>query len=769
MLAPMAKTPKSKKTGGRKKAGKYANPITSREDILKALATKPQNRRDLAKRLKLTSKEDQEALRRRLRAMVRDGQLVINRRDQYMPLAQSDLIKGRVTGHRDGFGFLIPDEGGDDLFLSPRQMRKVLHGDRAVVRVARVDDRGRLEGAIVEVIERAHKTVVGRFSEARGIGVVIPENKRLTQDILIPPGKEGEAKQGQIVLAELITQPSGRQQPTGKIVNVLGEHMAPGMEIEIALHSHDLPHEWHSKVLKEIKDYGEEVPEEAKENRLDLRDVPLVTIDGEDARDFDDAVYCEPIGSGWRLLVAIADVSAYVVKDSALDISATERATSVYFPSQVIPMLPEVLSNGLCSLNPKVERLCMVVEIMLDKNGQISSWKFDEALMNSHARLTYNQVAAMLFDGDKDLRKEFEHVLPHLENLHDLYRAMIKARAKRGAIDFETTETYFKFDENRKISSIEPRVRNDAHRIIEECMIAANRCAARFLKEHKINSLYRVHDGVKEEKVLALREFLADVGLHLPGGEKPRAEDFAKVIIDIRERPDREMIQTVMLRSLAQAVYSPDSETGHFGLSLEDYAHFTSPIRRYPDLMVHRAIRYILQNGKKQGFPYSMPEMVALGEHSSMCERRADEASRDVVDWLKCEYMQDKVGENFTGVVSSVTSFGLFVNLHDVHVEGLIHITSLPVDYYHFDPVSHRLIGKQGKHEFRLGDELEIKVAAVKLDDRKIDFDLIKQKKRTHNTVFSSSKKNEKKSGSKRRKGKSKSKSRSRKKTRKRK
>ncbi len=750
----MEKSNNGKIRAASKSKRKYAHPISSREDILKALKPSPQNRDRLAKQLNLKSDKEKEALRRRLRAMVRDGQLVVNRKDQYIPLEQSDLIKGRVSAHRDGFGFLIPDDGGDDLFLSPRQMRQVLHGDRAVVRIANTDQRGRLEGAIVEVIERAHATVVGRFSEARGIGVVLPENKRLTQDVLIPPGKQGEAKQGQIVIAELISQPSRNQQPTGKIIKVLGEHMAPGMEIEIALHSHDLPHEWSHEVLNEIEAYGEEVPEESKKDRLDLRDVPLLTIDGADARDFDDAVFCEKSKSGWRLLVAIADVSAYVKKDSALDKSATERATSVYFPSQVIPMLPEVLSNGLCSLNPDVERLCMVCEIELDKNGAVQGWRFDEALMRSHARLTYNEVAAMLFDGDKELREKHAHVLPHLDTLHDMYRAMKKERKRRGAIDFETTETYFKFEENRKIRSIEPRVRNDAHRIIEECMIAANRCAARFLKKHKIHSLYRAHEGVKEEKMIALREFLGDQGLHLPGGDKPRAEDFAKVIAEISERPDRELIQTVMLRSLAQAVYSPDGEVGHFGLSLEDYAHFTSPIRRYPDLLVHRAIRHVLQTGSSSNFDYSFAEMVALGEHSSMCERRADEATRDVSDWLKCEFMQDKVGEKYHGIVSAVTSFGMFVMLKDLHIEGLIHITSLPTDYYHFDQASHRLVGKNGRNEYRLGDELQITVAAVNLDDRKIDFDLDKLVARTNKAVYSSPKNARKKKGKKAKKDK---------------
>jgi len=703
----------------------YDRPVASRELILEILGESrgPMTRKALADQLELEDDDLLEGLRRRLRAMERDGQVVRNRRNAYMPISEADLVKGRVTAHPDGFGFLIPDEGGDDLFMSPKQMRSLLHGDRAVVRVVGVDRRGRREGAMVEVLERAHQEVVGRFHKERGIGFVIPDNKRITQDILIPLDQAGDTKDGDIVVAAIIEQPSRHSQPIGRIQEVLGEHMAPGMEIDIAIRSHELPHIWPQAVLDEISGFGEEVPEKAKANRLDLRETPLVTIDGADARDFDDAVYCEPQKSGWRLLVAIADVSAYVEKETALDEEAVERGTSVYFPDNVIPMLPEVLSNGLCSLNPKVDRLCMVCEMRIDAKGKIKSFDFHEGLMRSHARLTYDEVATMIVDKDKKARQDHSSIVEHLDNLYKLYHVLKKARGKRGAIDFETTEPVFKFDNQRKIQNIVAAERNDAHKVIEECMIAANVSAARFLKKKKMPALYRAHAGPTAEKVLGLREFLGEFGLHLRGGAEPTPSDYGEVIAAIQERPDKHLIQTVMLRSLSQAVYSPDAETGHFGLAHQDYAHFTSPIRRYPDLLVHRGIRHILRGGKPKNFAYEYEAMVTLGEHSSMCERRADDATRDAVDWLKCEFMQDKVGEAYSGTVSGVTSFGLFLELDKVFVEGLVHITSLPSDYYSFDPVGHRLTGKRSGRTYRLGDRVDIIVARVDLDERKIDFE----------------------------------------------
>jgi ribonuclease R len=714
---------------------KYESPIPSREFIMSVLADtgRLMTREDLVAAFGLHSEDDIEAMRRRLRAMERDGQLLRNRRGGYGLVDRMDMVRGRVIGHPDGFGFLVPDEGGEDLFLAPRQMRQVTHGDRVVARVAGIDQRGRREGAIVEVLERNTTRVVGRIYFEAGISFVVPDHKRLTQDIRIPPEAAGGARHGQFVTVEIVEQPGKRSGPVGRVVEVIGDHMAPGMEIDVAMRAHDVPHAWPDVVEKEIQGLSAKVSPAAMRDRVDLRDLPLVTIDGVDSRDFDDAVYCKRTARGWKLIVAIADVSHYVKPETALDKEAFLRGNSVYFPERVIPMLPEILSNGLCSLNPEVDRLCMACEMTVDEQGKVTRSRFMEAVMRSHARLTYDQVAAMLVERDDKLRVSFAPLLDTLEELYSLYKAFRKLRDRRGAIDFETTETRIVFGADRKIERIVPVQRNDAHKIIEECMIAANVCAARFLARHKLPTLYRVHDGPKADKLTDLREFLGELGLSLGGGEKPAAADYAKLLAKVQTRPDAHLIQTVMLRSLSQARYSPDN-IGHFGLSREQYLHFTSPIRRYPDLLVHRAIRYRLQSeaakkkagnsGRRAGFSYTESDMVSLGEHCSVTERRADDATRDAVDWLKCEYMQDKVGEDYEGIVSSVTSFGIFVELKDIYVEGLVHITALHNDYYHFDPAGHRLRGERTGKVYRLGDQVRVKVVRVNLDDRKIDFEL---------------------------------------------
>ena len=709
-----------------REAEKYENPIPSREFIMDMLdkAGEPLNREQVGKALKLKSPEQREGLRRRLRAMERDGQLIFNRRKQYCLVSKMDLIKGRVIGHPDGFGFLQPEEGGDDLFISGREMRALMHGDRVVVSVAGIDRRGRREAVVVEVLERAHESVVGRLLIEGGVASLIPDNKRLTQDILIPAEHLNGAENGQIVSVQIVQPATRFRQAIGHVDEVLGEHMAPGMEIDIAIRSHGLHQRWPESVETEIAAYTAEVSEADKAGREDIRSLPLVTIDGEDARDFDDAVYCERKGEGWRLLVAIADVSHYVQPDSALDVEATARGNSVYFPERVIPMLPEVLSNGLCSLNPHIDRLCMVCDMQLDARGVFRSARFYPAVMHSHARLTYNKVAAMLVEGDEKLRHEYALLLPHLENLYRLYQLMAKRRRQRGAIDFDTTETRIVFGADRKIEKIVPVVRNDAHRLIEEFMIMANVATARYLLKNKIPALYRIHEGPKQIKLEALREFLGEFGLQLRGGEKPSAKDFARLLGEIQARPDAHLVQTVMLRSLQQAVYSPDN-VGHFGLAFDAYAHFTSPIRRYPDLLVHRAIRHLLAHKRAKGFRYSHDDMAKLGENCSQTERRADEATRDATDWLKCEFMLDKVGEEYDGTISSVTGFGLFIELDDIYVEGLVHVTSLGKDYYHFEPVKHRMLGERTRKIYRLGDRLRIRVARVDLDDRKIDFELV--------------------------------------------
>lgn len=741
-----------------REAEKYDNPIPSRELILSHLAERgaPASREQLVEEFGLHTDDQLEALRRRLRAMERDGQLIYTRRGTYAPVDKLDLICGRISGHRDGFGFLVPDDGSDDLFLSPAQMRLVFDRDRALVRVAGFDRRGRREGGIVEVIERAHESIVGRYYEENGIGFVVADNPKIQQEVLVTPGRTAGARIGQFVEIKITHWPTARFQPQGDIVEVIGNYMAPGMEIDVALRSYDIPHVWPEAVVKEARKLKPEVEEKDKEKRVDLRHLPFVTIDGEDARDFDDAVYCEKNSSrwklfsgGWKLYVAIADVSHYVKVGSALDAEAVERGNSVYFPERVVPMLPEELSNGLCSLNPHVDRLAMVCEMTMSKSGQMVDYKFYEAVIHSHARLTYNKVSLMLEDPKssegKSLRSEYKEVLPHLNQLYALYQVLVAARHERGAIDFETQETRIVFGTDRKIDEIRPTQRNDAHKLIEECMLAANVATARFMQDHEIPSLYRVHDGPPLERLEKLKAFLGELGLSLQRGKSkdgPSPKDYQRLLESIRERPDYHLIQTVMLRSLSQAVYSAQNE-GHFGLNYEAYTHFTSPIRRYPDLLVHRAIRSVIRSKrdtkhveragaaimpKARIYPYDEATLEKLGEQCSMTERRADEATRDVVNWLKCEFMQDRVGETFAGVITAVTGFGIFVELRDIYVEGLVHVTALPADYYHFDPVHHRLSGERSGRSFRLGDSVEVKVMRVDLDERKIDFELSQDK-----------------------------------------
>ncbi len=716
---------------------KYAQPVASREYLLKVLVEhgSPLTLGQFIDYFELHGQEDaMEGIRRRLSAMVRDAQLIKNRRGGYLPLSASDLVRGRISAHPDGFGFLIPDEGDDDIYLHGREMRQVLHGDRAVVCLVGLDHRKRKKGRIVDVLERANKQLVGRFFSERDIHYVVADNKKIHQEILISPTATGKAQPGDIVQLEIIEQPSKRHQPLGKIVQVLGAHMMPGMEIEVAIHSHNIPALWPEDVLMESQAFGVDVTEKDKQGRKDVRHLPLLTIDGADARDFDDAVYCSRTKNGWRLLVAIADVSHYVNPGSALDEEAKNRGTSVYFPGRVIPMLPESLSNGLCSLNPDVDRLCMLCELTINEAGNITRSSFSKAVMRSQARLTYAKVAAMLLDGDKKLKQRYQSLLPHLAQLYKLFEALLKARTKRGTIDFETTETRIVFNRDKKIEAIVPVVRNDAHKLIEECMIQANIAAARFLQRRNIAGLYRVHEGAKPSKLDDLRDFLSQRSLTLGGGDSPQATDFSALINQIDGRIDANVIQTVLLRTLMQAKYQPKNQ-GHFGLALTEYTHFTSPIRRYPDLLVHRAISHCLSGKKVVNYLHSKEDMLVLGEHCSTTERRADEAVRDVTDWLKCEYIQDHIGSVYQGVITTVTSFGLFVELSDIYIEGLVHITSLDKDYYRFDPVSHSLVGERSGRVFHLGDRITVQVAAVNLDDRKIDFQPVENKKSKNKRV----------------------------------
>ena len=712
---------------------KYDNPIPSREFILNVIRENnaPMNREEILTALSIHDEKQIEGIRRRLRAMENDGQLVFTKRKRYALPEKLDLLKGTVIGHREGFGFLQVEGQKDDLFIPNHQMQRVMHGDFVLAQPMGLDRRGRREVRIVRVLENRKKQIVGRFFLENGFAYVVPDDNRIGRDILVPNEHRNGARMGQVVVVELQECSAGFNQPVGVIREILGDNMAKGMEVEIALRNHDIPHQFPSAVEKYVKKFSEEVPEDAKKGRVDLRALPLVTIDGEDARDFDDAVYCEKHGKGWKLWVAIADVSYYVRLRSALDTEAYHRGNSVYFPNRVVPMLPEILSNGLCSLNPQVDRLCMVCEMRISAKGKLTDYRFYEAVMNSHARLTYTKVANIL-EGDEALRERYAALVPHLEELHHLYQALLGARHQRGAIDFETIETKFIFNAMGRIDRIEPVVRNDAHKIIEECMILANIAAANFMEKHKEPALYRIHAAPSEEKLTSFRSFLSELGLTLGGALKPTTKDYAALLEKVKARPDHELIQTMLLRSLSQAVYNAGN-IGHFGLALEEYAHFTSPIRRYPDLTLHRGIKYLLakeQGAKRKttnsgGYHYSVEEIDLLGEHCSMTERRADEATREVADWLKCEYMQDHIGSEFNGVISSVTSFGLFVRLDDLLISGLVHISSLENDYYQLDAAKQRLIGENSGMQYRLGDKVRIRVEAVHLAQKMVDFSLV--------------------------------------------
>jgi ribonuclease R len=668
-------------------------------------AGEPLTAQELAERLNIRPRERKE-FDAGIAALERAGEVVQNRAGALLVAKRISLVAGRVEGHPDGHGFLVPDEGGPSVFLPPAEMRGLMHKDRAAVRVSGRDHRGRPVGALVEVLERGNRRVVGRLHSEHGVLVLVPEDRRIAHDILVPPAEAGKAKPGQIVTVELVSQPAAHAQPVGRVAEVLGHHTDPGMEIEIALRKFDLPHEFSKRATGQAKGIPESVREEDSHGRKDLRDLRLVTIDGETAKDFDDAVYCRREGKGFRLWVAIADVSHYVRHGDPLDLDARERGTSVYFPRRVIPMLPEKLSNGLCSLNPKVDRLCMTCEMEITPAGEVARYKFYPAVMRSQARLTYTQVWDALSRGTAER---------NLSDLYDLFKILAKQRARRGAIDFETVETRMIFDPKGKIEKIVPEARNDAHRIIEECMLAANVSAGDFIASREHPVLYRVHDVPAADRVAALRDFLAELGLQLPGGEVPAPRDYAALLEKIRRRPDFALLQTILLRSLKQAVYSPGN-VGHFGLAFESYVHFTSPIRRYPDLLVHRVIKNLLQ-----GKTYSEADWEALGRHCSETERRADDASRDVESWLKCYYMRDHVGETFRGTITGVVPFGLFVTLDEYFVDGLVHISELGRDYFQFDPARHMLLGDRTKKRFRLADRLTVKLVRVDVDSRKID------------------------------------------------
>ncbi len=708
----------------KREAGRYQHPIPSRELILEFLGKHgvPVNFSDLADELGLSRHRDRQALGKRLKAMTRDGQIIVNRRQEYCLLKRIPLITGTVIGHRDGFGFVRPDTEGEDIYLGARQMREVMHGDHVAVRIKSHDRRGRPEGSLVEVLEHRTAEVVGRFHRESGVSFVVPDNTRLAQHVLISPRQTARARPGQIVVTEIDEYPSASSQAVGHIVEVLGVQDDPGMETEIAIRAHDLPWTWSRKVKEQARELGSTVPPAAKTSREDLRDLPLVTIDGADARDFDDAVYCEKRGQGWRVIVAIADVAHYVSPGTPLDVEARLRGTSVYFPTRVIPMLPEELSNGLCSLNPKVDRLCTACEMHVSPEGQVTRSRFLKGVMKSAARLTYGQVYSVISGKRPKIRQKLQAVLPHIENLYDVYQAFARARRQRGTVDLDIPEIRFVFDAEQKIESIVEYRRNDAHRLIEECMIAANVEAARFLKKNRMPTLYRVHDTPDPDRAEELRVFLATLGISLPPVKKLQARHYSKILGQIAGRPDEILIETVLLRSMAQAAYQPEN-IGHFGLALPMYTHFTSPIRRYRDLLVHRAIHHLLDGGRAGNFDYGHSDMEKLGRHTSECERRADDATRGAMDYLKCEYMLDRIGEEFDALVTGVTDFGLFVQIPQMQIDGLVHVSSLQSDYYHHDSAHHRLVGESTNHVFRLTDNIRVRLTNVDMENKKIDFE----------------------------------------------
>ena len=673
----------------------------------------------------------------------------------------NEEILGTVQGHRDGHGFVVRDDGERDIYLPPNEMRAVLHKDRVQVRIARNDHRGRPEGRVVEIVERPDQPIIGRFLQESGVWLVAPEDKRYGQDILIPSNATGSAEPGQVVVVKLTEAPALFGQPVGRITEVLGEVDDPGMEIEIAVRKYGVPHIFSDACLNQAKALPEVVRAADCKQRIDLTDIPLVTIDGEDARDFDDAVYCEPAkvgrSKGWRLLVAIADVSHYVTTGSAIDVDAYDRATSVYFPRRVIPMLPEKLSNGLCSLNPDVDRLCMVCDMLVTAKGEVQAYQFYPAVMHSHARFTYTEVAAILANTRGPEAAKRKDRVQDLLNLHGVYQALLKAREERGAVDFETTETQIVCDDNGRIEKIVPRTRNEAHKLIEEAMLAANVCSADFIEQSGQLGLFRVHDKPSMEKQDILRNYLKAMGVGMSISENPTTKEFQQIAAATKDRPDAQQIHTMLLRSMMQAFYTPDNN-GHFGLAFEAYTHFTSPIRRYPDLLVHRVIKAELggthyklpalptpgeaeakmakrlasrvvepnQKPRKRAPAKEFQAWEAAGLHCSANERRADEASRDVEAWLKCKYMREHLGEEFAGMVSSVTTFGVFVTLDAMYVEGLVHITELGGDYFRFDEARQELRGERSGVRYGIGTRVRVQVSRVDLDGRRIDFRLVR-------------------------------------------
>lgn len=734
----------------------YGRAIPSRPFIAQLLTYTPNlNFDQICAAFNLTKQWQADALESRLKVMLGTQVVYLSPRETFALTDKNAVIKGHVVGHGEGYGYVMPDSGGEPIFLEVNAMQNIMHGDYISVRVTGLDYKGRRQGEFVELLTRKVDKIIGKLVLEQGAMIFVPENRRISHHFGITPEHANGAKIGQIVLIKMLTPPSKEALATGSVLEILGDEMNAGLEIKIALFNHNIPHEWPQTVLDEVAAIPDTVSEQDKLNKRDVRDLPLVTIDGITARDFDDAVFAEQVGTGFRLYVAIADVAHYVRLGTPLDDEAVNRATSVYFPNKVIPMLPEKLSNGLCSLNPDVDRLCMLCVMDIDASGAITHAEFYNAVMRSHARFTYETVAQIL-EGDGLLRKNYAKLVPHLDTLYALFKVLKIARDQRGSINFETRETEVEYDAEGHIESIKPSSRTEAHMVIEECMIAANVATAMFLTHYKVPALYRVHPKPPEERLNKLREFLKEFNLGLNGGLSPTSKDYADTLQAASEKEAFEMIQTVMLRSLSQAIYHPDNE-GHFGLALEHYAHFTSPIRRYPDLLAHRAIKFIIARGVHMinltnksiqdniqnniqdldisAYSYDHAKMLFLGEQCSMAERRADDAVREATDWLKCQFMKQYVGETFAGKITGVTNFGLFVELNDVFIEGLVHVSSLTDDFYKFDADKHRLIGERTGRMLRLNDPVMIRVMEANPETKKIDFQMLGLKQDARNQM----------------------------------
>lgn len=723
----------------------YENPVPSREFILTTIKSfpKPRKMNYLISHFELDDQPDLiEGLRRRLKAMIRDGQLV-KLRVGFVPVSSEEELEGELHFAKEREVYCITDEQRK-IPLLPGTLRGCFEGDRVKVKVRNIVDSEESYGRIIEIVEAQEKTVVGRFYKERNFYKVVPLEKNIFQHISIPKTKTGKAKDDDIVVVKLSRDIEELSYGglEGEVIEVLGDYTSPGIEIDMAIKKFNLPNAWPKAVEKLSKELPKIITPQSKRNRENLIDVPFITIDGEDAKDFDDAVFCEPTKSGWKVSVAIADVGHYVKHNTPLDKEAKLRGNSTYFPNRVVPMLPEGLSNQLCSLKPDEERLTMVCHMSVNKEGRVTRSNFTRAVIRSHARLTYNKVAK-IYEGDVKLTEQYSEVLPNIMALREAYTVLCAQRRKRGALDLETVDNLILFNDDGKIDKIIPVYRNDAHKVIEECMLAANVCAARLILRHKKPGLFRVHDDPPLKKLTQLKAFLSELGMSLKGNQdKPDAAAYADILYQAKERPDRHVIETMVLRSLSQAQYRAQN-VGHFGLAYPQYVHFTSPIRRYPDLIIHRILAAIIAEKDKN--VYSTETLEALGEALSVTERRSDEASRDATFALKCHYMQDKVGEDFEGVVSGVTAFGLFIELKDIYIEGLIHVSQLGHEYFHYDPVKHIMVGEHSRQTYQLGQEVKVKVVRVDMEEKKIDFELLDKGKAATTVKKSKNKKKRKK------------------------